>query len=731
MILGDPLAGRAMARGVRTVGLGLATAWWVSSLVSILTGPRFASATFQDGALLALAIPLVWGFFALRALDGPVRQLQVFVILGLVIRLVEPFLAYQPPGSVDYSPLMPVLTASAAILGFVVAPRWAIPAIAVHAGVIMSRRVAVVGWVQSTAEAVDFLVSDLVILIVIWALREGLDRVALATARALDAETRATSARHRTVVRQRLDGLVHDKVLAALSLASRGFDAEASGLARDALTELAPQAEGTRPTALPDSLALIAEHAHLLGVDLTLNADAWPSGPEGDALRAATCEALTNVLRHSGVRHAEIRASRRDRFFVVEVLDDGAGFDVAAMTADRLGVKERIVGGLAAVGARADIQSRTGQGTHITMTASITADDPVRSPSRLPQGMWWALPLAAVSVGAHIAIGALHLSQVYSVAVVIGGMVAIPLLGVFVATVRKRSAWWYVSLATSVLTWALLLSNVRDANVSDWRTWFIGSLSGLAAIVAWRRGVWQALAVIVLGTGLGIAGLELRGETSWMPVISATVQGVVYAPAVAWIRSVIDRAGAKTAGQQRRAADAEVETSLAESLGEQITARRAVMDTDTIPLLRTIAAGRPLSDEQRVRCQEVEASTRDQLVAPTLLSRELVSAIGTARARGCRVRVSGDAVPGPALDGFQAAALALLLMTRPGDRVTLRASTDGSETQGTAVLVGPHAATLPLPVLPAVCTLTDAASDPDSILVDIGAAGPGQGADPS
>jgi hypothetical protein len=723
VILDDPLAGRAMARGVRTVGLGLAVAWWVTSLVAILTGPRFASATFQDGALFVLLIPLLWSLASVRSLNGPVRALQVFVLMGLAIRLVEPFVAYQPTGTVDYSPLMPVLTASAALVGFVITPRWGIPMIAAHAGVIMSRRVAVVGWVQSTAEAVDFLVTDLIIMIVIWALREGLDRVALATAAALDAETRATSARHRAVIRQRLDGLVHDKLLAALTLASRGLDKEAAGLARDALTELVPEPGGPRTSSVPDSLAVISEHAHLLGIDLTLDADTWPSGPEGDALRAATCEALTNVLRHSGVRHATIRTSQRDRSFVVEVVDDGVGFDVTAISTDRLGVKERILGSLAAVGARADITSRTGQGTRITMTAGFTPEDPMRTRSRLPKAMWWALPLAVVSVGAHIAIGALHLSHVYSPAVVIGGFVAIPILGVVAATIRAHGPRWYVALAASVLTWAVLLSNVRDPFVSDWRTWFIGSLSGLAALIAWRRGVWQGLAVIVLGTGLGILGLDLRGEMSWIPVLTATVQGVVYTPAVAWIRSVIDKAADNTARQLRLVADAEVETSLAQSLEEQIAARRTAMDGDTIPLLRSIASGEPLNVDQRARCREVEASSRDQLVAPTLLSVELVSAIGRARRRGCRVRISGEAVPGPVLDAFREMALTLLRLVRTGDRVTLRASTDGTVTQGTAVLVGHQAAALPLPVLPALCALTDAAGDPDSILVDVG---PGQ-----
>jgi hypothetical protein len=299
--------------------------------------------------------------------------------------------------------------------------------------------------------------------------------------------------------------------------------------------------------------------------------------------------------------------------------------------------------------------------------------------------MVWAIPLAAVSLLAHMVIGAMHLSQVVSEGIVLGSFIVLPSLGILATTIRKHGPRWYAVLGLAVLTWAVLLANVRDPSISDWRTWFIGSLSGLAAIIAWRRGVVQSLLLIVLGTGLGIVGLELRGETSWTPVVVATVQGLIYAPAVAWIKSVIDRAGRATADQQRLARQAAVESSLAAALEEQIAVRREAMELDVIPLLTTIARGAPLDDEQRRRCRSVEASTRDQLVTTNLLTAGLVAAIGAARARGCRVQIAGTGSAGQGLDSFRSAALTVLALGAAGDRVTLRATTDDSGTHGTAV----------------------------------------------
>jgi hypothetical protein len=404
---------------------------------------------------------------------------------------------------------------------------------------------------------------------------------------------------------------------------------------------------------------------------------------------------------------------------VVEIVDDGRGFDVTTVRHDRLGVRQRIVGSVTAVGGRVDIHSAPGQGTGIRMTARVTQEPPTRSRSWAPGTMVWAIPLAALSLLAHMVIGAMHLSQVVNKDIVLGSFIVLPGLGVLATTTRKHGLRWYAVLGLGVLTWAVLLANVRDPYVSDWRTWFIGSLSGLAAIVAWRRGVVQSLLLIVLGTGLGIVGLELRGETSWTPVVVATVQGLIYAPAVAWIKSVIDRAGRATAAQQRLAQQAAVESSLAAALEVQIAVRREAMELDVIPLLTTVASGAPLDAEQRGRCRSVEASTRDQLVTSNLLTPQLVAAIGVARARGCRVQIAGSGSASQGLEAFRSAALTVLALGGEGDRITLRAATDDSGTHGTAVLVGPDVSRRVMSPLPATWTSGEGAGDSDSIVLTV------------
>ena len=72
-------------------------------------------------------------------------------------------------------------------------------------------------------------------------------------------------------------------------------------------------------------------------------------------------EALTNVARHAGPARARVHAGPADGGGVtVEVADDGAGFDPAAVPASRRGIRESLVGRMAAVGGTAAVSSVPG-----------------------------------------------------------------------------------------------------------------------------------------------------------------------------------------------------------------------------------------------------------------------------------------------------------------------------------------------------------------------------------
>jgi signal transduction histidine kinase len=78
-------------------------------------------------------------------------------------------------------------------------------------------------------------------------------------------------------------------------------------------------------------------------------------------------EALTNAARHAAATYVQIILRQEDDWLVLEIRDDGQGFDAVAVQADRAqglglrGMRER----LALVGGDLTIDSRPGHGTHL------------------------------------------------------------------------------------------------------------------------------------------------------------------------------------------------------------------------------------------------------------------------------------------------------------------------------------------------------------------------------
>ncbi|HVF02003.1 MAG TPA: PAS domain S-box protein [Rubrobacteraceae bacterium] len=90
-------------------------------------------------------------------------------------------------------------------------------------------------------------------------------------------------------------------------------------------------------------------------------------------------EALTNARRHSGARNVEVRLGTEDGEILVEVSDDGRGFDVASVRAGvgLSAMRERIEG----VGGTFAVYGRPGEGTRVVVSIPLGYGTP--APRRL------------------------------------------------------------------------------------------------------------------------------------------------------------------------------------------------------------------------------------------------------------------------------------------------------------------------------------------------------------
>ncbi|MEV0326602.1 ATP-binding protein [Micromonospora echinospora] len=105
--------------------------------------------------------------------------------------------------------------------------------------------------------------------------------------------------------------------------------------------------------------------------ELPMVADLAPGVTAPAAVAAAVAEstaaALANVLRHAPGATARLRLSGLAGAIVVEVVDDGPGFDPTRVPAHRYGLRESIRGRMGSVGGRAVVDSAPGRGTRIRL----------------------------------------------------------------------------------------------------------------------------------------------------------------------------------------------------------------------------------------------------------------------------------------------------------------------------------------------------------------------------
>ncbi len=166
---------------------------------------------------------------------------------------------------------------------------------------------------------------------------------------------------------------LHDSVLQTLALIQRSDDPKKMvTLARSQERELRGWLYGTeRPagavslsTALEDAASRV-EQAHDVPVEVVVVNDV-PVTPGGlSALVRAAAEAMNNAARHSGTNRVAVYAEALNGTVDVYVSDQGDGFSLDDIPADRHGVRESIIGRMSRHGGRATIISEPDEGTEV------------------------------------------------------------------------------------------------------------------------------------------------------------------------------------------------------------------------------------------------------------------------------------------------------------------------------------------------------------------------------
>lgn len=175
--------------------------------------------------------------------------------------------------------------------------------------------------------------------------------------------------------RAELSAHLHDSVLQTLALIQKRADDghEVAQLARRQERELRRWLFEPRATRLVGSMKTVLEEAaaeveelHGVPIEMVVVGD-MPIDDRVRALAQAAREAMTNAAKFAHCGRVDLYAEVDAGAVEVFVRDRGIGFDLAAIPADRHGVRDSIIARVERHGGRAVVHSAPGEGTEVEL----------------------------------------------------------------------------------------------------------------------------------------------------------------------------------------------------------------------------------------------------------------------------------------------------------------------------------------------------------------------------
>jgi len=469
--------------------------------------------------------------------------------------------------------------------------------------------------------------------------------------------------------RDQLDRLVHDDVLTTLTAAAHvqdGAAVEATKSLASAtlvkLDELCSKAETDGAVTL-SGLVQLAQTSALQVSPAVLFGTALPESLDGErlpaaaaeALLASTREALRNAVRHARARHVAVnwRAIREGPLLRLSsrVEDDGAGFEIGSVPADRLGLRLSMAERMRDAGGTCSVSSERGVGTTVELAwtgASTAPDSPTRGPR--PRAMH-ALPadfpvtqlmtLTWLLVGVGIFLGLLNANRFIEVAPAVLAMVAMCALAAVVLHAGRslRLPTWAAlsSLALIAAVAGLMDFTLPKDRWPDAALWHFYPLQLVLVVLAIRRRIKIAVVGLLVLT-VCYGWWSLRSDFGWTGLVIA-----VFGPAVFLLLAIIVTRRLRAIARRQDLAHQQEIVAAEESAGWYAArVQRSLwvadlIETASTTLTRIAAADRDIPVPLKTEARLLEAGLREALVARNVMSDELAEVTDAARRRGVSV----------------------------------------------------------------------------------------------
>ncbi|GAA3874674.1 hypothetical protein GCM10022381_16770 [Leifsonia kafniensis] len=236
----------------------------------------------------------------------------------------------------------------------------------------------------ASLDAVYAILLGFVVLIIITLLRQATAAVDIAQTNALTKYAVAVRQHATELERVEVDSIVHDSVLTTLLSAASAETPKAQTLAATMAGEAITRLSDAGAVHSGDDIVIpLARLSHRIREAAEAFASPFTVVEEeieflslpvhaSEALYSASVQAMVNSTRHAGPPSAEltrtlvIKANQRGGC-IVEISDNGVGFDPLQVPHDRLGLRVSILERVSGAGGAVRVFSRVGEGTTITI----------------------------------------------------------------------------------------------------------------------------------------------------------------------------------------------------------------------------------------------------------------------------------------------------------------------------------------------------------------------------